>query len=71
MKGEMNMTTKERLKYLYNHGVPLTEFAKRLNCSKTTLGRWLRGESNLSERLERDLNSEINKYLSELEEIKE
>lgn len=65
------MTTKERLKYLYNHGVPLTEFAKRLNCSKTTLGRWLRGESNLSERLERDLNSEINKYLSELEEIKE
>ena len=65
------MTTKERLKYLYDRGVPLTEFAKRLNCSKTTLGRWLRGESNLSLRLERDLNNEINNYLSELDIIKE
>ena len=65
------MTTKERLKYLYDRGIPLTEFARRLDCSKTTLGRWLRGESNLSARLERDLNLEIDKYLSELEEIKE
>ena len=71
MKGEIDMTTKERLKYLYNHGVPLTEFARRINCSKTTLGRWLRDESNLSLRLERDLNNEINNYLSELDLIKE
>jgi transcriptional regulator with XRE-family HTH domain len=65
------MTTKERLTFLYERGIPLTEFARRVKCNKTTLGRWLRGESNLSERLERDLNLEINKYLSELEEIKE
>ena len=65
------MTTKERLSFLYERGVPLTEFAKRLSCSKTTLARWMRGETNLSFRLERDLNNEINKYLSELEAIKE
>lgn len=65
------MTTKERLKYLYDRGIPLTEFARRLECSKTTLGRWLRGETNLSDKLERKLNNEINTYLSELNKIKE
>lgn len=65
------MTVKDRLLFLYQHSIPLTEFSKRLNCSKTTLARWLRGETNLSMRLERDLNNEINAYLSELETIKE
>lgn len=65
------MTTKERLLFLYNHGVTLTEFANRVKCDKTTLSKWLRNESNLSARLERDLKIEINKYLSELNEIKE
>ena len=64
------MTTKERLIFLYERGVPLTEFARRVNCNKTTLGRWLRNESNLSTRLERDLDTEIDKYLSELESIR-
>lgn len=64
------MTTKERLIFLYERGVPLTEFARRINCNKTTLGRWLRNETNLSTRLERDLDTEIDKYLSELETIR-
>lgn len=64
------MTTKERLKYLYERGVPLTEFARRINCNKTTLGRWLRDETNLSMRLERDLDKEIDTYLSELDKIR-
>ena len=64
------MTTKERLTFLYERGIPLTEFARRVKCNKTTLGRWLRGESNLSTRLERDLDIEIDKYLSELESIR-
>lgn len=65
------MTTKERLKYLYDRGVTLTEFANRLDCNKTTLGRWLRGETNLSNKLENKLNNEINAYLSELDKIRE
>ena len=64
------MNTKERLQFLYERGVPLTEFARRLQCSKTTLGRWLRNETNLSARLEKDLDLEIDKYLSELDQIR-
>lgn len=65
------MTVKERMLYLTSRGVTITEFANRVKCSKTTLGRWLRNETNLSKRLERDLNEEINKYLTELDEIRE
>ena len=64
------MSTKERLIYLYERGIPLTEFARRVNCNKTTLGRWLRNETNLSARLERDLDLEIDIYLSELDKIR-
>ena len=64
------MTVKEKLKYLYDKGIPLTVFSQRLNCSKTTLSSWLRGVSNLSLRLERDLDKEINIYLSELDYIR-
>lgn len=65
------MTTKERFIYLINHGITITEFARRVQCNKTTLGRWLRGETNLSQRLEKDLKQAINDYLTELELIKE
>lgn len=64
------MTTKERLEFLYKRGVPLTEFAKRVECNKTTLGRWLRGETNLSSRLERDLDKAIDLFLTELDTIR-
>jgi transcriptional regulator with XRE-family HTH domain len=64
------MTVKERLKILYEHGVPLTEFARRVSCNKTTLGRWLRNETNLSPRLERDLDTAIDIFLSELDIIR-
>ena len=65
------MTVKERMLYLTSRGVTITEFANRVKCNKTTLGRWLRNETNLSKRLEKDLNEEINKYLLELDEIRE
>ena len=65
------MTVKYRTEFLVNHGVTITELARRVNCNKTTLGRWLRGETNLSARLEKDLNEVINIYLTELEQIKE
>lgn len=65
------MTVKEKMIYLVERGITITEFAKRVNCNKTTLGRWLRGETNLSKRLEKDLNEEINKYLIELDKIRE
>lgn len=65
------MTTKDRLSYLIDKGFTIAEFSRRIECSKSTLGRWLRGETNLSARLERDVKIEINKLLQELDVIKE
>lgn len=65
------MTTKERLSFLINLGFTIASFARRVECDKTTLGRWLRGETNLSARLERDVKKEINQLLQELDSIKE
>ena len=65
------MTIKEKIELLVNHGVKITELARRVNCNQTTLSRWLRGETNLSSRLEKDLNNMILQFIQELEVLKE
>lgn len=65
------MTTKEKIEFLVSRGVSITELAKRTECSNSTLARWLRGETNLSKRLEKDLNQTIISYLTELDTIRE
>ena len=65
------MTIKEKIELLVNHGVKITELARRVNCNQTTLSRWLRGETNLSSRLEKDLNNMIVQFMEELEVLKE
>lgn len=65
------MTTKEKMIFLVNHGVKIIDMAKRVNCNQTTLGRWLRGETNISSRLEKDLELMIQQFIAELEQLKE
>ena len=65
------MTVKEKVELLVAHGIKITELARRVNCNHTTLSRWLRGETNLSERLEKDLNNMLIQFINELEKIKE
>lgn len=65
------MNLKEKIQYLVDRGVTITEFARRVDCNKTTLGRWLRGETNLSKRLEKDLAEVLNDYLTEIKQIME
>ena len=65
------MNLKEKIQYLVDRGVTITEFARRVDCNKTTLGRWLRGETNLSKRLEKDLTEVLNDYLTEIKQIME
>lgn len=65
------MNLKDKIQYLIDRGVTITEFARRVNCNKTTLGRWLRGETNLSKRLEKDLTQVLNDYLAEIKIIME
>ena len=50
------MTTKEKIEYMVSRGIKVIDLAKRVGCNQTTLGRWLRGETNISARLEKDLN---------------
>ena len=63
------MTIKEKIEYLISHGVKIIELANRVNCSQTTLGRWLRGETKISSRLEKDLELMIQQFIAELENI--
>lgn len=65
------MALKEKIRFLVEHGVTITEFARRVNCNKTTLGRWLRDETNLSSRLEKDLTKVLEQYLTEIKSIME
>ena len=65
------MTTKEKIEFLVNHGVKITALAEKVGCNKTTLGRWLRGESNISIRLDKDLNLMIQEFIKDIELLKE
>jgi len=65
------MTTKEKIEYLVKCGVKVVELSKRVGCNQTTLGRWLRNETNISPRLEKDLNQMIQDFIKEIEVLKE
>lgn len=65
------MTIKEKIQFLISHGVKIVELANRVNCNQTTLGRWLRNETNISARLEKDLNEMIQQFIIEIEQLKE
>jgi hypothetical protein len=65
------MTTKEKIEYLVDRGIKVIDLSKRVGCNQTTLGRWLRGETNISSRLEKDLNQMIQDFIKEIEVLKE
>ena len=65
------MTTKEKIEYLVERGIKVVDLAKRVGCNQTTLGRWLRKETNISSRLEKDLNQMIQDFIKEIEVLKE
>ena len=65
------MTTKEKIEYMVARGIKVIDLAKRVGCNQTTLGRWLRGETNISSRLEKDLNQMVQDFIKEIEVLKE
>lgn len=64
------MTTKEKVHFLVSHGVSLVELARRAECDSSTLGRWIRNDSELSKRLEKIVEQMVENYINELEAIK-
>lgn len=64
------MTTKEKVQFLVSHGVSLVELARRAECDSSTLGRWIRNDSELSKRLKKIVEQMVENYINELEVIK-
>lgn len=65
------MTTKEKVIFLIDRGFTAAELARKVDCNKTTIGRWIRGETNLSNKLETQVENVIQNLILELDSIKE
>lgn len=64
------MTTLEKLIYLREHGVSMTYLAKKVKCAPQTISHWVKGEKNISQRLEKDLEYAIIELAEEMEVLK-
>lgn len=64
------MTTREKVIYLKQHGTTVAYLAKQVNCAAQTLTQWVKGDKQISMRLERDVEIAIQALLNELEELK-
>lgn len=60
------MITQQKLILLKEKGITLTKIATIADCAPQTLAQFVRGERNLSTRLERDVEAAIKKLLNEL-----
>lgn len=65
------MTTCEKVIFLKEHGTTITYLAKQVNCATQTLTQWVKGEKQISARLERDVNIAIDKLIKEIVSMEE
>ena len=60
---------KKKIQAIVNFGIPIAVIARRVDKNTTTLGKWLRGESNISTKLEKQLIELIYQLNMEWENI--
>lgn len=60
---------KKKIQAIVNFGIPIAVIARRIDKNTTTLGKWLRGESNISTKLEKQLIELIYQLNMEWENI--
>lgn len=53
------MTTHEKVLYLKEKGFTISHLAKMVKCSPSTLNNWVRGASQISLRLQEDIEDAI------------
>lgn len=63
------MTTKEKIQKLIELGFTCGQIGKICECHGTTISSWLRGASNISKRMEESIESHIQAFIKNLEEI--
>lgn len=65
----MEKNIKQTIQQIVNFGVPIAVLARRIDKDTTTLGKWLRGESNISSKLEKQLSNLVNEMNAEWQNI--
>lgn len=63
------MTTKEKIQKFIELGFTCGQIGKICECHGTTISSWLRGASNISKRMEESIESHIQAFIKNLEEI--
>jgi len=53
---EVIMELKEKINKIIAFGIPISVIAKKVNKDHSTIGKWLRGQSQISNKLEQELN---------------
>ena len=63
------MTLKEKIQKMLNLGFTCGQLGKICKCHGTTLSSWLRGASNISNRMEESIENHIQSFIKELEKL--
>lgn len=63
------MTTREKMLFLKENGFSATKIAKMVKCSPSTVNNWLNGITNISLRLEEDIEMAIRDLIVKINSI--
>lgn len=65
----MEKTIKSLIQGIVKFGIPINEIARRVNKDGSTIGKWLRGQSEISKDLETELEQLAKQMNKEWQEI--
>ena len=63
------MTLQEKIQKMIELGYSYNQLGKICECHSTSLSKWMRGEKNISARMEESIKSHIKSYIENLENI--
>lgn len=65
------MITREKIIYLKENGVSISHIARLVKCSPSTLTNWMKGYTELSERLNEDVENAIKEWVNKVGKVVE
>jgi len=63
------MSFREKIQFMLDLGFTYGQIAKICNCHSTSISKWMRGESNISERMIESIETHIKSFIQQLEEV--
>lgn len=63
------MSFREKIQFMLDLGFTYGQIAKICNCHSTSISKWMRGESNMSERMIESIEAHIKSFIQQLEEV--